>query len=164
MVTMNPISSDIVEKTWKRIGGMSPQKMSKLVYLMSKEQPVVFAYLMAVGNDTFNRDERELLFYSGIVVWQIMSQGTTPLPKVTEETLDKTEESNMKMIEYLEGESEVGFIETVERIVGNYNQREVLRYVIEALMEESDEECLIRDKYKGIMMIYLKTVIDYFDK
>jgi len=164
MVTMNPISSDIVEKTWKRIGEMSPQKMPKLVYLMSKEQPVVFAYLMAVGNDIFNQDERELLFYLGIVVWQLMSQGTTPLPKVTEETLDKTEESNMKTIEYLEGESEVGFIETVERIVGNYNQREVLRYVIEALMEESDEECLIRDEYKGMMVIYLKTVIDCFDK
>jgi len=161
---MNPISSDIVEKTWKKIGGMSPLELPKLINLMSKEQPLILAYLMAVDNQILNQDEQELLLYLGVVVWRIMSQGSTPLPKVTEETLDEVEESNIKMLEYLEGESEADFIDTVEKIVGNYNQLEVLRYVIEALMEESDEECLTRDEYKGIMFINLKTVIDCFDK
>lgn len=138
--------------------------MPKLINLMSKEQPFILTYLMAIDNVILNQDERELLFYLGVVVWQIMSQGSTPLPKVTQETLDEVEESNTKMLEYLEGESETSFIETVETIVKNYNQPEVLRYVIEALMEESDEESLIRDEYKGIMMINLKTVIDCLDK
>jgi len=143
---------------------MSPQEMPKLINLMSREQPFILTYLMAIDNAILNQDERELLFYLGVVVWQIMSQGSTPLPKVTQETLDEVEESNTKMLEYLEGESETSFIETVETIVKNYNQPEVLRYVIEALMEESDEESLIRDEYKGMMMINLKTVIDCFDK
>jgi len=138
--------------------------MPKLINLMSREQPFILTYLMAIDNAILNQDERELLFYLGVVVWQIMSQGSTPLPKVTQETLDEVEESNTKMLEYLEGESETSFIETVETIVKNYNQPEVLRYVIEALMEESDEESLIRDEYKGMMMINLKTVIDCFDK
>jgi len=138
--------------------------MPKLINLMSSEQPFILTYLMAIDNAILNQDERELLFYLGVVVWQIMSQGSTPLPKVTQETLDEVEESNTKMLEYLEGESETSFIETVETIVKNYNQPEVLRYVIEALMEESDEESLIRDEYKGMMMINLKTVIDCFDK
>ncbi|PIV63578.1 MAG: hypothetical protein COZ37_06755 [bacterium (Candidatus Ratteibacteria) CG_4_10_14_3_um_filter_41_18] len=161
---MNPISSDIVEKTWKRAGGMSPQEAPKMINLMGKQQPLVLAYLMAVGGDTLNQDERELLLYIGVVVWQIMSQGTTPLPKITEKTLDKVEGPNMKMLEYLESETETGFIETVKRIVKNYHQPEVLRYVLEALMEEREEGCLIRDKNKGIIVIYLKTVIDCFDK
>ncbi len=161
---MNPISSDIVEKTWKKIGGMSPLELPKLINLMTKEQPLILAYLMAVDNEILNQDEQELLLYLGVVVWQIMSQGSTPLPKVTEGILDEVEESNIKMLEYLEGESETDFIETVEKIIGNYNQPEVLRYAIEALMEESAEECLIRDEYKGIMFINLKTVIDCFDK
>ncbi len=161
---MNPISSEVVEKTWKRMGGISLQEMPKLVYQMSKEQPFVFTYLMGIGSDLFNQDERELLLYLGMVVWQMMSQGTTRLPKVTEKILDKAEESNMQMIEYLEDESEAGFIETVEKVVENYNQQEVLKYVVEALMEGSDEESLIRDKSKGMMAIYLKTVIDGFDR
>lgn len=93
----------------------------------------------------------------------MMLQGNRGLPQITGEVLDKAEEANMKLIEYLEGESEVDFMEAVEELVKNYNQREVLGYVVEALMEESDEECLIRDEYRGMMMIYLKTVIDCLD-
>ncbi|KPJ68362.1 MAG: hypothetical protein AMJ45_02575 [Syntrophobacter sp. DG_60] len=161
---MDSISSDTVEKTWKKIGGMSPQEVPKLINRMSKQRPLILAYLMAAGDDILNQDERELLLYLGVVVWQIMSQGATPLPEITEKTLDEVEESNMKVLKYLEGESETAFIETVEGIIDNYNQPEVLRYVVEALMEEPEEECLIRDENKGIMMFYLKTVIDCFDK
>ncbi|MBC8484906.1 MAG: hypothetical protein H8D45_02575 [Bacteroidetes bacterium] len=82
---------------------------------------------------------------------------------ITEQTLDEVEESNIKMIEYLEGESEAGFKYSVEMITNNYNQPEVLRYVVEALMEEEEEGCLIRDENKGLMTINLKTVIDCFD-
>lgn len=161
---MKPISSGIVEKTWKKLSSMSPLKAPRLINDMSKQQPLILAYLMAAGEDMLNQDEKELLLYLGVVVWQIMSQGSAPLPKVTEETLDAIENSNVKMLEYLEGESEIDFIETVENIFTNYNQTEVLKYVVEALMEEEDEESFIRDEVKGIMLIYLKTVIDCFDK
>jgi len=118
---------------------------------------------MACGSDIFNQDERELLLYLGVVVWQIMSQGSTPLPKIKEKTLDKTENLNMKMIEYLKGESDTGFIDTAKTIINSYSQPEVLKYVIEALMEETEEGCLIREENKGIMAIYLKTIIDCFN-
>jgi len=161
---MEPISSDIVEKTWKKMGQMSsPQEAQKMITLMSKKQPIILAYLMACGSDIFNQDERELLLYLGVVVWQIMSQGSTPLPKIKEKTLDKTENLNMKMIEYLKGESDTGFIDTAKTIINNYSQPEVLKYVIEALMEETEEGCLIREENKGIMAIYLKTIIDCFN-
>ncbi len=162
---MKPISSKIVEKTWKRIGGMSPAEMPKLVSLMNRKQPFIIAYLMGVGGDTLNQDERELLVYLGVVVWQIMSQGSVSLPKITGEALDKAERVNMKMLEYLEAELEPGFTQVVKTILNSYNQIEVLRYVVEALMEESEEEaCLIRDESKGLLLLYLKTVIDCLDK
>lgn len=160
---MKPISADVVEKTWKRMGSMSVQKAAELIYLMEEQQPFVLAYLLGVGGDTLNRDERELLLYLGEVVWQIMSQGDTPLTKITGDVLDEVEESNWKMIEYLQGESEAGFIDTVREIINNYGQPEVLRYVVEALMEEEEEGCLIREERKGTMLMYLKTVIDCFD-
>ena len=121
---MKPISPEIVEKTWKKIGGMPPHEAPKMVNRMSKKQPFILAYLMSTGDDVLNQDERELLLYLGIVVWQIMTQGTTPLPKITEKILNEMEDSNMKMLEYLEGESETGFIDTVERMTKNIiNQR-----------------------------------------
>jgi hypothetical protein len=161
---MDTISSEIVEKTYNKLGRMPPQEAPKMVDRMSKQQPLVLAYLMATGHDVLNQEERELLLYLGVVVWQIMNQGTKSLPEITEEILDETEDSNMKMLEYLDGETETGFIDTLEKIINNYNQPEVLRYVVEALVEEPKEESVIRDENIGIMMIFLKTVIDSFDK
>ncbi len=161
---MDTISSEIVEETYKRLGGMPPQEAPKMVNRMSKQQPLVLAYLMATGHDVLNQEERELLLYLGIVVWQIMNTGAKSLPEITEEILDEAEDSNMKMLEYLDGESETGFIDVLEKIINNYNQPEVLRYVVEALVEEPKEESMIRDENIGIMMIYMKTVIDSFDK
>lgn len=85
---MEPVPAEIVEKTWKRMASLSPRTIPKLIQRMTKEQPVVLAYLMAVDDDILNQDERELLLYLGVVIWQIMSQGAKPLPRVTEEILD----------------------------------------------------------------------------
>lgn len=161
---MKPISSAIVERTWKELGSMSPEAIPKIVQLMQEQQPFVLVYLLTIGDDILNEDERELLLYLGMVIWQIMLQGDTPLTKVTAADLDKAEEANMKMLKYLEGESEASLMDTVERMLSSYGQPEVLKYVVEALMEEPEEGCLIRDKNKGIMMIYLKTVLDCFNR
>lgn len=158
---MEPISADIVESTWQRMAAMPSREAPKLVARMEKEQPVVMAYLMAVDHDLFNQEERELLLYLGMVVWQIMSQGSTPLPRVTEKALDRAEKSNMKTIESLMDASEADFTETARTMIENYSQPEVLRYVVEALVEAVEDE-EVRDENMGIMMLDLKTVIDCF--
>lgn len=160
---MEPIPSEVVDKTWKRVASTSPRNAPKLVKLMTKEQPAILAYLLAVDNDVFNRDERELLLYLGVVVWQIMSQGSKALSMITEEILDDAEARNVKMAEYLQGETDDDFTETTRNIIGNYRQAEVLRYVVEAIMEEPEKGCHIRDDNRGFMLLDLKTVIDCFD-
>jgi len=77
--------------------------------------------------------------------------------------IKKIEDKNFNMLEYLEGETETDFFATVATIIENYNQPEVLKYVVEALMEEDGEAVAIRNENAGIMMIYLKTVLDCFD-
>ena len=159
----NSISAEVVERTWQRIAGQSAKDAQKLINLMSKEQPVILAYLMAVDNDIFNQSEREVLLFLGVVVWQIMLQGNRPLPKVTEKILDKAEADNLKMAEYLRGETEAGFEEATRKIIGSYKQPEVLRHVVEAIMEDTEESSPIREENKGIMLLDLKIVIDCFD-
>jgi len=148
---MKTISSEIVEKTWKEVATTPIQEAFQLAKRLHEQQPSVSVYLLGVGGDNLNRDERELLFYLGVVVWQIMLQGDIPLNKITDKMLDEAEELNMKMLEYLEDESEEDFIKTAEIIIKNYNQPNVLKYVVEALMEEHEEDCIIRDENKGIM-------------
>ena len=160
---MEPISAEVVDKVWKRVASFSPRRAPRLIQRMTKEQPVVLAYLLAVDNDILNDDERQLLLYLGVVIWQIMSHGTEPLPKVTEEILDAAETRNIKMAEYLQRETEEGFLEATKTIISNYGQPEVLKYVVEAIMEEPEEGCIIRDENRGILFLDLKTVIDCFD-
>ena len=160
---MKPIPADTVEDTWARMVDMSPQDAPEMIERLTQQQPLILAYLMAVGDEMFNPDERELLLFLGIVIWQTMLQGDTPLPEVTEQMIEEIEASNFKMLEYLEGESEADFIETTENILNTYNQKEILAHVLEAIMEEPDEETEISEENQGMMMIYLKTVIDCFD-
>jgi hypothetical protein len=161
---MNPIPADIVEKTWEKMIGMAPEEAPEMIERMTQEQPLILAYLMAMGDELFNPDEQELLLFLGIVIWQLMQQGDTLLPVVTENMIDEIEESNFKMLEYLEGEPEGDFNETVSSMLENYNQKEILTHVLEAIMEEPEEGSEISEEHQGMMMIYLKTVIDCFDR
>ena len=161
---MNPIPADIVEKTWIQMAAMSPEDAPEMIDRMTQEQPLILTYLMAVGDELFNQDERELLLFLGIVIWKIMQQGDTPLPEITEEMIDEVEESNFNMLEYLDGESEKEFNETTAAMIENFNQKEILAHVLEAIMEEPEEGCEITEENQGMLLIYLKTVIDCFDR
>ena len=96
MFIMDPIPLKIVEKTWKKMSTMSWQEITELTNLMRKQQPFVLAYLLAAGHEIFNQDEREQLLYLGVVIWQIMSQGSKPLTKITGDTLDGVEKANIE--------------------------------------------------------------------
>jgi len=156
---MKAVSARVVEKTWREMAGLTPAQGRELVTRMADEQPVILAYLTTVDQDILNQDERELLFYLGMVVWQMMSKGKTPPPKVTIEGLDKAEEANLEMLRSLASAPEEESGSAMARILTEYGQPEILRYVVEAIVEavENNE---IREESSGILMMNLKTVID----
>lgn len=136
---MQTIPEEIVERAWKKISDTPFEKMPKLVELMQKEQPVLVAFLMGMSHDDLNQAERELQFYLGMVVWQIMRKGK-PAPKfVPEQRVDELIERTEKMAEYLMGENDVDLVNSSLNIYENHNQRNVLRYVVEALFEDEEE-------------------------
>ncbi|MDP2948724.1 MAG: hypothetical protein Q8P22_04225 [Chloroflexota bacterium] len=68
------------------------------------------------------------------------------------------------MVEYLRSGSEAGFLEATRTMLTSYGQPEVFRFVVEALREEPEEGCVIRNENIGIMLLDLKTLIDCFDR
>lgn len=162
---MDIISEKIVEETWKEVSGVSLEDAPKLAQRFQKLQPFLAVYLLAAGGDELNRDEIELLFYLGTVVWKMMAKGTRDLTQVSSDNIEKAEEKNWDMINYLSGENKnFDFFNTVQSIITGYNQKNVLKYVVEALEEHDPEEGNIRDDKKGAIFIYLKTVIDCLDQ
>lgn len=162
---MEPIPEIIVERTMQKLSAMEPDNGLNLINNFADEQPVVIAYLMAFSDSYLKGDEREQLIYMAVAIWQMMSHGEKPLAQITEELLEEKEEKNIRMLEYLAGDSENEFADTVEMIFQGYGQPDVLRYVVETLMDEDAEERAyeLSDEGKGHMLICLKTLIDCFD-
>ncbi len=210
---MQPLSAEIVEATWQKMATIPPSQAQELIEQMSRQQPLILAYLMSTGEDLLNHAERELLLYMGVVIWQMMQQGDKRPESVTEAMLEQVDRRNLSMLEYLAGDSEEEFLGTVQALMDSYNQREVLRYAVETLMEGDEEDFdeafeleheeeleeehehehdddmdefeevdddedeededdeldghsggIVRDEMKGMMMLYLKTVIDSLDQ
>jgi len=114
--------------------------------------------LFRSGEGDFSEDERELMLFLGIGVYQMLKQGADAIPPVTEDHLDRQEQTNMQMLEYLAEESEAELMQVTQSLLANYHQPEVLRYVIEAIFEEDAET--LRPANQGIMLIFIKIVID----
>ena len=172
---MNTVPEEIVEQTWEELSDLSFEESEELIHDLTEEQPYVLAYLMGIGTDILNEGEREVLLYLGMTVWKMMDNASLHnLPRVTDIDLDAADKRNLQVLETLEGESPGDFYATVKRFMTDYNQPEILKFVVETLMEEEgdlfefdedDEEIEeVREEMKGMMMIFLKTLIDSLDK
>jgi len=160
---MNTIPSEIVDRTADWLFSMEDETaIENLINKVAEEQPFILAYLMAMGEGDFNEEERELLLFLGLAIVRMMAEGNTPLPVVTESHLDKLEQTNMRMLEYLAGETDAEFAQVAANLMDGYNQPEVLKFVIETILDESGVS--LRPGNTGIMIIFLKIVIDCLDQ
>jgi hypothetical protein len=160
---MKPISTESVEQTVQRIENLSVRQGEQLTQRFMEEQPLVMAYLMAVDNDLLDEEEREWLFFLGTAVWQMMARGDAPLLQVTEQTIEQVGAANQQAFEALAGGSDQDARAAMGKLLRDYNQPAVLKYVITALMESAQNEGIRQDNL-GVLMLDLKTVIDCFNE
>ena len=161
---MDGISAENVEKAYAVICGLTEQEAYRLSYDFQKNQPLLVAYLSAVDKDILNQEERELLFYLGAVVWKIMSSEDKKTHEANEDRLLSFEAANQKIAESLRTTDSIKFADVVKKLLKSCHQPEVLRYVIAALMDEDNAENSVRDENLGIIILDLKTVIEYLDR
>lgn len=104
---------------------------------------------------------RETLLYVGIVIWQMMRQSSGDLRQVGQEVLDAAEEANLAFLEQFAEEGNDDFDTAVRAITETYPEPEVLRYAVEAIMEEEEASGPpIRQEYRGLAFVHLKIVLD----
>lgn len=157
------ISHEAVTETWQRIAQSSVEDAQRYAYQMSVEQPVLQRYLLELDDLPFNRNETEIIHYVGLVTWQIMKHGRRPLRGVTVKRLQRAERANGAFLEMLASDTEADFVSATLGMLENYPEPEVLRYIVEAIMEEDEEdpeEIPIRDEYRGLAFLHLKVMLD----
>lgn len=105
----------------------------------------------------------ELLFCLGVAVWRMMCRGGCRPATVTKELLDWLERRKEKDLERLVGKGPGVLAQAARNLITRSRQPDLLRYVVEALMEEGEPGCIIRPDAKGLMVIRLMTVIEALD-
>ncbi|HDQ71265.1 MAG TPA: hypothetical protein ENN19_04105 [Chloroflexi bacterium] len=154
------ISEKTVADTWQRMSQTSIHQISQLVNQMRVEQPVVMSYLLNLDDFPFTQHERELIFYIGMVAWQMMKRGKKQLYQVTAERLREAEDFNIAILDRLSTTKENRLIEITQIILQEYSEPEVLHYIVEAIMEKDIEEPGFRDEYTGLAFVHLKIILD----
>ncbi len=160
------ISAETVTQTWERMAATPESQAQRLVEQMSEEQPAVLAYLLATSEQPpFNAHEGQIVFYIGMVVWQMMEQSPKPPRQVTPAALDAAEQANEAFLEALSSDTEADFFSATKTMLETYPEPEVLGYITEAIMDDEDsdpDDPPIRDENRGLAFLYLKTVLDAF--
>ncbi len=159
---MKIISDDVIEQVLDDQGELDFMGVERLIAQMSREQPAVLAYLMASNEEHYNFEEKQLLLFLGVNVVQMMKKGEKIVEEVSMDEIDEAQQNNIKMFEYLEEENPKDFENTAAMIFKEYNQKNVLRYIVESLFEDEDEH--IRGDRKGLLFFDLKTVLDCLDQ
>jgi len=153
-----------INESWNKLEELELDDIPQFVDKLGHKQPFVLAYLMTTGSNILNQNEREALLFTGLMIWHISTLKCLEIPEITSELIDEKESKNIKMLEYLAGEPESDFMETVDHIMAKYSQAELLKFVIDKLMSDSEEENEIREDNIGMIVIYLKTIIDCLDE
>jgi hypothetical protein len=160
---MELILEEIVEKTWQEVAGFSPIRANKEIMKIGNDQPELLAFITA-STEEMGQEVKELGIYMFFVVYRMFQKAQGKIKRISSEEIIKCHEHNETLLERLEGAHEK-FVDRAARIQIS-KQPHVMKYVIDALMEEEDGEDAIEltDEHKGFLFLLLKTVIDVLDQ
>ena len=159
---MGTISAETVTKTWQAMDQFNIDDADDFAKKMAAEQPIILAHLLALDDQPFNQHEKEIILYLGMVIWQMMKQSPNRLLKVTRKKLNRAKNANLASLDFLASDTDADFVSAIQVILEKYEEPEVLRYILEALMDEKEYEqsgdSPIRDEYRGIAFVHLKSL------
>ena len=160
---MKPIPEGIVEKTWQEVAGFSPDKAKREMTKIGNIQPELLAFVMESSKET-GQEVRELAIYMFLVVYRMFQEAHGKIKKISPEEIIKCYEHNEGLMERLEGADE----KFLDRIASVQTSRQpyVVRYVVDALMEddEGEDPVALTEEQKGFLFLILKTVTDVLNQ
>ena len=155
---METLSEEFVEQTWQQIAGFTPERSTKEMHAMGKSQPDLLAFLLAYTDD-LRQEVKELGIYVAFVVYKIFHESAGKIPKILSKKIMSMYDENARFLEGLEGTHE----KITDRIakVTVSKRPYVMKYVLEALMEDAEEEGInLTEEDIGFLFIFLKTEIE----
>jgi hypothetical protein len=159
---MEPLSKDFVEKTWQEVAELNPSMAHKEMQAMGKNQPDLLAFLTAYVED-LQQEVKELAIYIAFVVYKVFVDASGHIPKISSKEIMTRYNENVRFLERLEGVHEKIF-DSIAKVEAS-KQPYVMKYVLEALMEDSQEDGIdLTEEDIGFLYMLLKAEIEVLDK
>jgi len=159
---MDTLSEGFVEKTWQQVAEFNPDRANKEMTAMGKNQPDLLAFLMAYTED-LHQDVKELAIYIAFVVYKMFLDSSGKIPKISGKEIMARYDENTRFVESLEGADEK-FIDRIANIQVS-RQPYVMKYVLEALMEDAEEDGMnLTEEDIGSLFMLFKTEIEVLDQ
>jgi hypothetical protein len=157
------IEERIVEETWQEVAQWSEEAATAEMMALAQRQPHLLAFVTSQA-DQMSEDGAELAVYLFFNIMRMFEKGAKKLKMVTAPTVLKRFDANEQLMEGLP-EAHPRFFEQVAKASLD-RQPYVMRYLVEALTEEPDEDdpVEIDEEDSGILFLLLKTVVDVLDE
>ena len=159
---MEEVPEGIVERTWQEVAGFSPGRANKEMMKVGNNQPELLAFVMESAKG-LGQEARELAIYVLVVVYRMFQKAHGKIKKISSDEIIECYEHNKGVMERLEGAHD-RFLDRIASVQAS-RQPYVVKYVVDALMEDDEQEdaVILTEEQKGMLYLLLKTVIDVLD-
>ena len=162
---MNTVSREEIIEAWTRLCDLDETETGVLVKKFMDEQPALGIYLFANLEELEGGAEHTRIVELVVAAWQAMSQSAgRQLPAATPEEIERAEDANTRSLLELDEASEFEWENSVQDLIQDYNQREVLGFGIEILMSGNEDTPELAPEGIGLEVVWLKTVVDALDR
>jgi hypothetical protein len=158
------IPIEIVADTWQWMSELDPDQGQALMDQLVEEQPTIGQYLLGMEDVSFDDEERDLIYYVSLVIWQIMEQGEPQLGQVTIEDLQRAEAENFDFLAQIAQDTPADFVSAIQTMLERHPEPEVLRSIGHAISEQNllRYEQYLQPQNRPLAFLHLKILLDTF--
>ena len=123
----------------------------------AESQPELTDYLTNDDTEAFTEDERGLLLFAALVIFQAVDDERSGVPEASGEAIAKAEEHNYEVFGQTRGGT---FRDRLTPFFEESEEEELLAFVEDLVLAEEEEEGSISGEAREPFFVTLKTVID----
>jgi hypothetical protein len=130
---------------------------------INRKQPELLAFVVESSKE-MGREVSKLAIYLFVVVYRMFQKSYVKMKTIPSEEVIECYERSESLMEGLNGAHE-RFFDRIARVQTS-RQPHVVKYLVDALMEEDNGEDALRlpEEQKGFLYLLLKSVVDVLDK
>lgn len=165
MAPVMQIDKELITKVSEKLNKANTQTAQLCSQRFRHEQPSLFDFLAAVGEQSFNDSEKEWLFYLTILVNEVYLEQFGKLGQISHDALELEASKILSLAANMENKGADEFLEVTSKIKQNNRQTVLIDYIISALNVASELETKnIRRTSVITIFLFLVIVLNSYQK